>query len=296
MNQTSLALAALWRRVSPPVRGILLIAAAALGFSAMHTMIRFLSGDLHAFQIAFFRNFFGLVVLLPTLLGRGFRRLRTDRLALHVGRSLLQLCSMLLFFTALGLAPLARVSALSFTAPLFATLGAILFLGERVHARRTVALSVGLLGALVVLRPTGEIDTGTIMVVLASAVWAVALLMIKVISRTDSTITLALYMGLLMAPMSLLPALFVWRWPAPVDYLWLFVMGLIGVLSHLAMGQAFREADATIVLPVDFTRLIWASLLGFVFFQEIPALSTWIGGGLIFGSATFIAYRESRLK
>ena len=289
----NLALSALWQRVSPPVRGTLLIAAAALGFSAMHAMIRFLSGDLHAFQIAFFRNFFGLLVLTPTLLGRGRRRLRTDKLFLHVGRSLLQLFSMLLFFSALGLSPLARVSALSFTAPLFATLGAILFLRERVHARRAIALGMGLSGAMIVVRPTGDIDTGTILVVLASAVWAVALLIIKVIARTDSSVTLALYMGLLMAPMSLVPALFVWRWPAPADYLWLFVMGLVGVLSHLAMGQAFKEADASLVLPVDFTRLLWASLLGYFFFQELPALSTWIGGALIFASATFIAYRES---
>jgi drug/metabolite transporter (DMT)-like permease len=259
----------------------------------MHAMIRFLSGQIHPVEIAFFRNLFGLAILAPMLM-RGMHHLRTRRLRLHFLRAVLQLGSMLAFFTALGLAPLARVSAMSFTAPLFATLGAVLFLGETIHARRVGALLVGFAGAMIVMRPTVSIELGMVLVLFSSFGWSIALLVIKVLSRDDSSLTLTLWMGIFMAPLSLLPALAVWTWPEPRDYLLLAVMGATGAVSHLAMAQAFRRADATAVLPVDFTRLLWASLFGFFFWGELPQPATWVGGALIFASTTYIAVREAR--
>ncbi|MDX1384351.1 MAG: DMT family transporter [Thermoanaerobaculia bacterium] len=297
-----------WGAAPAQIRGVLLVALAAFGFSSMHTVIRFLASDLHPFEIAFFRNLFGLVALIPALIATGRRRLRTDHLRLHLLRSCLQLVSMLLFFYALSVTPLARVSAMSFTGPLFATVGAVVFLGEAIHARRIVALLVGFAGALIVMRPApaagGEgpelaasglaLDPGVVLVLLSSFGWSIALIVIKVLSRTDSSVTLAMWMGIFMAPLSLVPALFVWRWPEPGDYFWLALMGVVGVGGHLAMSQAFKETDATAVLPVDFTRLVWASLLGFLVFGERPELATWIGGAVIFASTTYIAWREAR--
>ncbi len=273
---------------------MLLVAIAAVGFSTMHALIRILSADLHPFEIAFFRNFFGLLVLAPVLVRRGIAPLHTTRLPLHALRSVLQMGSMLLFFTALTLTPIARVSAMGFTAPLFATIGAVLFLGEALHRRRIAALALGFAGAMIVLQPGAEIDTGLFLVLLSSAGWAIALLVIKTISSTDSSLTLGLWMGIFMAPLSLIPAAFVWTWPAPGDYPWLVLMGAVGTLAHLCMAEAFVQADASAVLPVDFTRLVWASLLGFFIFGEVPELPTWIGGAIIFASTTYITYREAR--
>ena len=230
--------------VSGNARGILLIAASAFGFSAMHAMIRLLSTELHPFEIAFFRNFFGFAVLTPILLRQGWKPLRTDCFRLHLTRAVLQLGAMLLFFSAIAISPLAKISAMSFTAPLFAALGAILFLGEVARLPRMMALGLGFIGALIVAQPGVEMETGMILALLSSTVWAVTILVIKVIARTDSSVTLALYMGLLMAPMSLLPALFVWTWPQPTDYLWLILMGTTGTISHLAMGNALKVGEA----------------------------------------------------
>lgn len=276
---------------------MLLIVVSTLGFSGMHAIIKHTASDLHPFEIAFFRNFFGLVVLLPFLVRHGLVVFRTEKLPLHMLRSGIQVCAMLMFFTAVSISPLAKISAMSFTAPLFATIGAVIFLGERLRLRRVTALIVGFIGALIIIRPgLVTLDTGAILVLTSSAIWAGAMLVIKVLSRTDSSLTITAYMGLFMTPLSLIPAVFVWQWPTAEEYAWLLLMGAVGSIAHVAMAQAFKLADATAVLPLDFTRLIWASALGFFIFAEVPELFTWIGGLTIFASTTYIAYREAKLN
>ena len=284
-------------RIPPTLRAMLLIVVSTLGFSGMHAIIKHTASDLHPFEIAFFRNFFGLVVLVPFFVRHGLVVFRTDKLPLHMLRSGIQVFAMLMFFTAVSIAPLAKISAMSFTAPLFATIGAVIFLGERLRLRRITALVVGFIGALIIIRPgLVTLDTGAILVLTSSAIWACAMLVIKVLSRTDSSLTITAYMGLFMTPLSLIPALFVWQWPTAEEYAWLLLMGAVGSIAHVAMAQAFKLADATAVLPLDFTRLIWASALGFFIFAEVPELFTWIGGLTIFASTTYIAYREAKLN
>jgi drug/metabolite transporter (DMT)-like permease len=263
----------------------------------MHVVARQLQSDLPAFEVAFFRNLFGLVALTPFFLRHGLGMLRTRRIGLHALRGSIQVGCMLMFFSALTLTPLAKVSALSFTAPLFATAGAVLVLGERIRARRITALVLGFVGAMIIVGPGFVVlDTGAILVLASSAGWAVTMLVIKHLAKTESSLTLTAYMAIFMTPLSFLVAVWFWRWPEPVDYLWFLVMGSLGTVAHILMAQAFREAEATAVLPLDFTRLIWASLLGFFVFGEVPVLWTWLGGSVIFASTTYIAFREVRLK
>ena len=283
----------------PQVRATALVIFSTLCFTGMHTVIRYAStvGDMHPFEIAFFRNLFGLLALTPVFWRYGFSVLRTDHLKLHVARCSVQVFTMLMFFTALSLSPLAKVSAMSFTAPLFATLGAILILGERVRIRRIVALVLGFVGAMIIIRPgIAEVDLGMLLVLGSSAIWAGSMLVIKVLSRTDSAVTITAYQGLVLTPLSLIAALFVWTWPS-WEMLGLFaLMGCLGTAAHVAFAESFRLSDATAILPFDFTRLIWASAIGFIVFAEIPELWTWVGGVLIFVSTTYIAFREARLK
>ncbi len=279
------------------VRGMALIALSALCFTTMHTLIRFITAEIHPFEAAFFRNLFGMVVILPWFLRLGAERLATKRLKFHALRALLQVVAMLSFFTALSLTPLAEVSALSFTAPLFASLGAVLVLGERMRLRRWSALIVGFCGTLVIIRPGFEaVETGYLLTLFSSALWAGAMLIVKSLSRTESSVTITAYMGLFLTPLSLAPALFVWQWPSWEQLFVLAVMGALGNIGHLAMAQAFKEADLTAVLPFDFTRLIWATVLGYLVFAELPDAWTWVGGTIIFVSTTYIAFREARLK
>ena len=128
-------------------------------------------------------------------------------------------------------------------------------------------------GALVILRPGFEVVSfGMLVVLFSNLAWAGALHVIKMLARTETAVTTSMYAALLMVPMTLAPALFVWEWPNPDQLLWLVVIGICGSFAQLCLAQAFRDADATLVLPMDFTKLIWASLIGFFFFAEVPDL------------------------
>ncbi len=292
LRAASTRLAALPR----PLLAALMMLAATVLIAAMHAIVRSASATYHPFEIAFFRNAFGLVVFLPFLWRGGLKVLHTERLHLHAARAGLQIFAMLMFFSAIALLPLAKVSALSFSSPLFAAIAAVVLLGERMRLRRVTALIIGFIGALIIIRPGAvSLDVGSLLIVASSAVWAVAITIVKRLSATDSSITITAYMNLFLTPLSLVPALFVWRWPTLPDYGWLLAMAVMGTIAHILMAQSLKYADATAVLPYDFARLLWASLFGLVFFAEVPSIWTIAGAILIFASSTYIAYREARV-
>ncbi len=290
VNEIILPVPVLWR-------AMFLMLVATIGFVVMHTFIKVLAESHHPFEIAFFRNFFGLLALSPFLIRAGSAAFKTNKFHLHAIRGVLQSGAMLMFFTGLTISPLAKISAVSFTAPLFATVGAVLFLGEKLRFRRIIALILGFIGAMIIIRPgVIAIDLGAILVITSSAIWACAMLIIKVLSRTDSSVTITAYMGIFLTPVTLVAAVFHWQWPSIEEYALFFVMGAVGTMAHVAMAQAFKWVDATVLLPVDFTRLIWASLFGYYVFAERPELWTWVGGTIIFVSTTYIAIREAKLN
>lgn len=268
----------------------------AIAFASMHAAIKQVSLEVHPFEIAFFRNFFGLLALLPILLRVGLEPLRTTRPGLLGLRAGVNLAAMLLYFTALSVAPLADVAALGFLAPIFVTLMGVLFLSEVVGMRRWAAILVGFVGAMTIIRPGfGSLEVGHLLVVASTVIWAGAIMIIKLLSRTESSMTITLYMGLMMAPLSLVPALFVWEWPSGEMLLWLAGVGALGALAQWALAESLRLGETAVVMPVDFFKLIWAAVLGYLLFAEAPDLVTWIGGGTIFAAGTYVAIRESRL-
>jgi len=285
---------ALFVRFPRTAAGPLFMLAAALASGCLAGVVRHLSADLHPFEIVFFRNLFAVVALAPWLLRVGWEPMRTRQIGGHALRAFLNLVAMLTHFYALAITPLAKVASLGFVSPLFATLFAMLLLHEKLRTRRLAALLAGFLGALIIIRPgTEAMSLGALLVLVSAAVWGLALIVIKRLSRTDSSFTIAAYAGLLITPFSLIPALFVWQWPEPATWGWLIGVGAIGAAMHMAGAQAFRLADATAVLPVDFTKLGWAAIIGYVFFGEVPELLVWIGGAVIFASTVYIACRES---
>lgn len=283
-------------RSSGVAQGMMLMLFSTVCFVGMQSMIRHVGETLPPFEVAFFRNVFGLVALSPIFVRQGLRPLKTKKLHLHALRGVIQSCGMLAFFTGVTLIPLAQTTALSFSAPLFATLLAILVLGERVRIRRITALALGFVGMLLVVRPgIAEINLGTVLIIVSSVTWGTAIAIIKSMTSTESSATLTVYMALFLTPITGVFAFFVWETPSWEQLAWLFAIGCLGTIGHLAFAQSFRNADSSAVLPLDFTRLIWASIIGFLVWQEIPDAWAWIGGTVIFGSATYIAYRESRL-
>ena len=281
------------------LRGIALMVLATICFASMQGSIRHLTmdGALHPLEVVFFRNLFGLLVVAPWIIRYGWTPLRTRNFRLHAFRGVLNLASMTCFFTALSMAPLVDVAALTFSSPIFATVFAVFIFGELVGARRWAAIAVGFAGTLVVLRPGIEsVGTGPLLALSSAIIWAAALMIIKTLLRTESSVTITIYMIVLLAPMSLVPALFVWQWPSGPQFIWLIAIGTIGTAGHLLLNEALKLAETNVIMPIDFVRLIWVSIIGYVAFAEVPDLFTWIGGAMIFFSAVYIAYREGRRR
>ena len=285
-----------FQALPPTAQGMALMVLTTLCFTAMQTLVRVMGEVLPPFEVAFFRNLFGLLALAPIFLRYGLAPLRTRRLPLHALRGAVQAGGMLAFFTGVTMIPLAEVTALSFSAPLFGSLLAVLLLGEVIRVRRISALALGFAGVLLVLRPGfEEMSAGALLIVVSSLTWGMAITLIKLLSRTESSVTQTVYMSLFLTPITFVPALFVWEWPEPEHYLWFAGIGALGSLGHIAFAQAVKLADSTAVLPLDFLRLIWASLVGFLLFAEVPDAWSWLGGAVIFASATYIAFREAAL-
>jgi drug/metabolite transporter (DMT)-like permease len=281
-------------RLPPVLRGILWMLLAALMFSGLNTTVRLASSEVPVLEVMFFRNFFNLVFMLPWLFQIGFGALRTERLGLHALRSGFGLTSMFLQFTALSLMPLAEATALSFSTPLFATIGVALIVGEKVRARRWCAIIVGFLGVLIMLQPWSvEVSVPAMMMLTGSMIVGGGFTCVKLLSRTESPNVMVLYMGLFMAPVSLIPALFVWVWPSPLGWFYLVCVGTCATLAHLCFNRAFAAADASAVLPFDYTRLLIVAFFGFVLFGEMPGFWTWIGAGTIVAANIYIAQREA---
>lgn len=277
------------------MHGIFLMIAATMLLTSMSTMVRSISEELDPLLIAFFRNLFGLGMILPILLRNGLRPLKTQHMGLMALRGVLNAAAMIIYFVALGMLPLAEISALSFTTPLFVALLVVPILGERLGPRRIASLIIGFTGALIIIRPGLEIvEFGAILTLASAAIWAGAVIVIKYLARTDSPETITMYGLAFLAVFTFPPALFVWRWPTPEEYLWLTAIAAAGTLGQLLFAYSLKIADASLVTPFDFTKLIWASLLGFLIFSEIPTLWTWLGGIIIFASASYVTYRESQ--
>lgn len=274
---------------------MLLMCISTVGFAIMHVLIRYASAELHPVQIAFFRNFFGVLVFFPILLRHGFGFLRTTRLGLHALRGVLNICAMFMFFYALSITEVARVTALAFSAPVYAAILSVAFLGERFRWHRWGAILAGFLGMLIVLRPgLIPLEPGPMLVVGSSFLWAACMIIIKVMSRTESSFAIVAYMNIFLALFSVGPAVWLWQWPS-LEAWWLMVtIGVTGTFGQLGLSQALAETEPTVVMPFDFLRLIWVSALGYWLFGEIPDLYVWIGGAIIFASGFYLAWRESR--
>ncbi len=296
-HPVAIRVSSLLLRIPRRVRGMLLAMVAAASFTLLHTSVRYATQELHVLEVTFFRFFFALLLLLPGVVRSRLKVLKTSRLHLHLIRCVLVMLSMMSLFTALSITPLAQVTALSFIAPVFGTIMAILILKERSTLSRWLAVLCGFVGMLVVLRPgIIEITLGPLLAVFGALMWGLSTLVIKMMARTESSHTQVTYMAVIVAPMTAIGAWFVWQWPSWQVFPVLVFMALIATAGQFAYTKSFMLADATALMPLDFTRMVWASVLGYLLFGEIPALWTWVGGIIIFCSAVYITLREARSK
>jgi len=276
-------------------KGAAFMALSGLLITMLHIIVREISGEVHPIEIAFFRNIVGFVLLIPFLLRQDRALWKSKQPKLQFFRSIVGVCAMISWFVCLSMMPVGDATAISFVTVLFVTIGAALFLGEKVGIRRWAAIAIGFVGTLIIIRPGSGIFGPGVLVALASTVfWAASMLCVKVLSRTDSSVTMVFTANVYFTVFSFIPALFVWTWPTFEQYCLLLAIGVLAILGHLCIATALRATDATVAAPVDYLRLLWAAGIGYLMFGEFPDLWTWVGGTVIFLSTVYITYRESR--
>lgn len=274
------------------------MAAEALSFAGMIVCVRHLSLDgFSAFEIAFFRTFIGLCLLVPWLLRHGKRVLVVRRKGLIAARSLTATAGQAVWFLALGMLVASDAVALQFTGPLFVLPAAAIFLRERVDAARWTALFVGFIGAMIIIRPGfAAFHPGMGLVMIVALFYAAIHIMTKKLSSEMSGTQVVFWFNAVAMPLSLVPALFGWKTPGLGDVVWILGVALCGTLAQIFMTRAFAAADASFVSPIDFLKLPFTALLGWLLFNELSDMWTWIGAGIIFAATTVITRRESRAR
>ena len=281
-------------------RAVLLIVAAAAVFSVSAVFVKLLGGEIPLAQLVFCRNIFALPVLLPLLLrAGGLAALRTRHPGLHALRLAGGLGGMFGAFYGYAHLPLATVTALGFTMPLFLTLLAIPFLGERVGPRRGTAVLVGFMGVLLMTDPFGggRADPLAMLLVLLSAVgWAVAMITIRKMGAAgERNVTIVLWFALASAAISLAFAAPVWLWPTAGQWALLVGIGLVSALAQLLMTEGYRRGEPTLLAPFEYSAILWTTALGAIVWAELP--DGWDMAGIIVlvGSGLYIWHREVAL-
>lgn len=286
------------RLASGPLAGIVWVTISMALFAVLAAASRMaLAQGYHSLQVVFLRNLSALVVLLPLLAWRGGDLVHSRAFGLYGVRVAISLASMTAWFYALSLIPLGEITAIGFLSPLFGALGAIVFLGEKVRARRWTALAVGFIGAMIVLRPgSGSLGIGQACALLSAVAGGVIGVLLKRLVTADDPDKIVFLSTAMMTPMSLVPALFVWRWPG-LDLLpILAVIAVTGVLGHISLMRAYRAIDASLVMTFEFSRLPFVVAIGYFMFGEMIDRWTWIGAAVIVASASYIAHREAKVR
>jgi len=275
---------------------ILAISATMFG-ALMASSVKYLSEDLNPITICFYRCVMGLILILPFIIKNNFQALKSQNIKLQFSRSMINIISMICWFSAIGMMHFEKAAALGFTTPLFTTILAIIILKEKIRFHRTAALLVGFIGIIIIVRPGSvPIDIGTALILFSAFTFSFVLIIIKKLSAIDSSLTIIFYHLLFSTPVFFILSLFYWE-TINLNQLLIFTfMGVSGLLSHWCLAQAFKLSDTTFVMPLQFTKLIWASLIGLFIFSEQPDVLTWVGGIIIFISVIYITYREAFKK
>jgi len=269
----------------------------AMAFGLMAVAIRLASASVPTQEIAFFRSSFGLLALLPVLLQHNCRSvLYTQQLPRYLLRSVMGFCGMLCGFWALGHLPLSQAVALSYSTPLFVTLGAVLWLGETVRIRRWAAVIAGFIGVLVIVRPGAQgFTAGALVAVLAAIISAMVAIQLKQLTGLDNPDTVVLYTYVFWVPMSFISALFVWVWPTGLTWVWLVITGIMGTIGQLLWMRALHIGEVSALTPISFTQLPLVAILSWLLFAETPDRWTVLGAMIILAANAYIAHREAVL-
>lgn len=282
-----------WEGLPANLRGALWMVVAAMLLTVMGALVKYLGRELHSFQIVFFRCLIGFVCMLPFIAHAGIRSLATRRPGMHALRTAMGISAMFCVFYAFSHMPFAEAMAIIFSRPLFSVTLAVLLLGETVGWHRTAAAVVGFLGVVMMVKPgTAAFDPVSLVAVTAAMLGGFIAIVIKKLSRTETTTTIVMWFAVGGTIISFVPMLVVWSAPTLAQWGLLFLVGVLGAAGQTSLTRAFSTGETSFVTPFDYMRLVFAALIGLLIFREIPDTWAIIGAVVIVSSGYYVARRE----
>ncbi len=274
--------------------GILWMVLSGLLFVGVTVIVRYLGTDMPAVEAALIRYIFGLIFLIPLIVRFPWRELNRNKLTLYSLRGLAHGFAVMLWFYAMARIPIAEITAVGYTTPIFTAVGAVLIFRERIHARRIGAILAGFIGMLVILRPGLEVvQAGSLAMVVAALCFAVSYLFTKKLTFNESPTNILVMLSIVCTLVLLPGGIMQWRDPTVTELFWLALTALFATCGHYAMTRSFAAASLTVTQPFSFLQLVWAVAFGFLLFGEIPDLWVITGGLTILCAVTYLTYRES---
>ena len=263
----------------------------------MGTFIKLAQEELNVFTTGFLRFFFGFLIITPYILKTKFEVFSTKNFKIHILRSALNLPAMLLGFAALAMLPLEKMTAIHFIVPIIVTILAVIFLKEKIYLYRSIALVMGFLGMLIILRPgIIDISIGIYMALISSLIWSVVIILTKKVSKDDSAITILSHQYVYMSLFSFPLVIYFWDQPSLKTIIFILCAAMSGTILHIALNHAYKLVDVTMTQPYSFLGLVVSSIIGYFVFSDKPDFYTWLGASVIFCGVLLISYRELQLN
>ena len=279
------------------LKGAATLLVAALGFSLMITLIKLAGERLHVTQILFIRQIGMMAMLTPRIRSTWPNTFKTERLGLQFVRIAFALGAMLGGFSAVIHLPLADATAIGFAKSFFVTIAAVLLLDEHIGRHRWAALALGFVGVLIMLRPGTEgFSVYGLMALMGAACAGIVMVIIRLLSRTEHPLTILSFQAVGVGAVMLLPALWFWQWPTPKEWGLLAAIGVVSYFAQKANIYAYKWAEASLLAPLDYVRLLYAALLSLMVFGVFPSVNTWLGASIIVAAALYVFHREQRRK
>ena len=276
---------------------IFLIIISIIFGTLMGTFIKLAQEELNVFTTGFLRFLFGFLIITPYILKTKFEVFSTKNLKIHILRSALNLPAMLLGFAALAMLPLEKMTAIHFIVPIIVTILAVIFLKEKIYLYRSLALVMGFLGMLIILRPgIIDISIGIYMALISSLIWSVVIILTKKVSKDDSAITILSHQYVYMSLFSFPLVIYFWDQPSLKTIIFILCAAMSGTILHIALNHAYKLVDVTMTQPYSFLGLIVSSIIGYFVFSDKPDFYTWLGASVIFCGVLLISYRELQLN
>ena len=283
--------------MSKNFKAIMLALIASFCAVLMSVFLKLAQEDSNVFTVGFLRFFFGLLLITPIIIQSNFKIYNTINFKLHILRCIINVPMMIFGFAALTYIPLEQIKAIGFLSPILVVILSVIFLGERIYLIRTFSLILGFIGTLIILRPGFiEINIGVYMVLASALLWSCVIIITKFMSKNDSAMTILTFQYTFVTLFTLPLAIIYWNNPSFISLIYTLLAAIVGTVLHLCINNAYKLSDLSIIQPVWFTQLVFASFLGFIIFGSLPDFFTWVGAILVFISVLIITYRENYLK